>query len=229
MARNIGLECCHTNDFTTIGMLKISRLALALAVMLAARNTSAQTGTEPATNTSVTSLNPGDQVRIVVWRQAEFSGDFTVAPNGTINHPLYREVQVTGIPMPTVEERLRAFLTRYISNPQFVIQPLVKIIVGGEVRSPNVYSVPPETTIAQAVALAGGPTDRGDVRKLRIIRDGQEIQVDVTKADSDVARLQIRSGDQVLMPRRRTPFREYAAPLFSAAAAIAATLNIFIK
>jgi protein involved in polysaccharide export with SLBB domain len=71
------------------------------------------------------------------------SGDFTVAANGTINHPLYREVQVTGIPMSAVEDRLRTFLARYATNPQFVVLPLVKIIVGGEVRNPNVFSVPP--------------------------------------------------------------------------------------
>jgi polysaccharide export outer membrane protein len=105
----------------------------------------------------------------------------------------------------------------------------MKIIVGGEVRSPNVYSVPPETTIAQAIALAGGPTERGNPRKLRVIRDGQEIQIDLTRADSDVARLQIRSGDQILMSRRGPTAREYIGPILSGAAAIAATLNIFIR
>ena len=42
------------------------------------------------TSSSSQNLNPGDQVRIVVWRKAEFSGDFAVAANGTIAHPLYR-------------------------------------------------------------------------------------------------------------------------------------------
>ncbi|HLE56049.1 MAG TPA: polysaccharide biosynthesis/export family protein, partial [Rhodothermia bacterium] len=65
-------------------------------------------------------LNPGDQIRIMVWRNPELSGDFTVAANGTVNHPLYREVQVTGISMSAVEDRLRTFLARYTTNPQFV-------------------------------------------------------------------------------------------------------------
>ena len=215
----------HTT-YDPIRMPRITRFALLLCALFSAATASAQLQTaEPGT----TGLNPGDQVRIAVWRSPEFSGDFLVAPNGTISHPLYREIQVTGVSLTTVEERLRAFLTRYISTPQFVIQPLVKIIVGGEVRTPNVYSVPPETTIAQAVALAGGPTDRGNPQKLRVIRDGQEIPIDLTKADSDVGRLQIRSGDQILMPRRRTAAREYIGPMFSAVAAIAATINIFTK
>ena len=205
-------------------MLRFSRLAFVASVLFAA-NLSAQTSDAGA---SLSGLNPGDQVRIAVWRNPEFSGDFIVAPNGTISHPLYREIQVIGVPLTTVEERLRAFLTKYIASPQFVIQPLMKIIVGGEVRSPNVYSVPPETTIAQAVALAGGPTERGNPQKLRIIREGQEILVDLTRADSDVARLQIRSGDQILMSRRSARFREYIVPILSGAAALAATINIFV-
>jgi polysaccharide export outer membrane protein len=120
----------------------------------------------------ITQMNPGDQVRITVWRKPEMSGDFTVGGNGTILHPLYREVSVIGVPLTTVEERLRTYLTRYETNPQFVIQPLVRIVVGGEVRSPNILSVPPETTIAQAVALGGGPTERGRLDRVNVIREG---------------------------------------------------------
>jgi polysaccharide export outer membrane protein len=167
-------------------------------------------------------LNPGDQIRIVVWRNPEYSGDFSIASNGTITHPLYREVQVTGIPMASVEERLRTFLSRYLTNPQFVIQPLVRVIVGGEVRTPNIFSVPQETTIAQAVALAGGPTDRGDLRNVSVIRDRQAIKFDLGRPDSDAGVLQIRSGDQILVARKGASFLTVLGPVTSTIAAIAA-------
>jgi len=208
-------------------MPKISRLIAAAIFLVAGAPISAQTPTSETL--AVSSLNPGDQVRIAVWRQPEFSGDFTISGTGTINHPLYREIQVTGVPLSTVDERIRAFLTKYITNPQFVVQPLVRIVVAGEVRTPNVYSVPPETTIAQALALAAGPTDRGNLSKAKIVRDGQEIPVDLTRADSDVGRLQIRSGDQILIPRKSSGFKDYAGPLFSGIAAAAALVNIFLR
>src|SRR6476661_3509710 len=125
---------------------------------------------------AVDGLNPGDQVRIAVWRNPELSGDFTVAANGTLTHPLYREIQVTGIPISAVEDRLRTFLSRYTTNPQFVISPLVKVVVSGEVRTPNVLSVPPETTVAQAIVLAGGPTAAAQLGHVRLLRDRQEIK-----------------------------------------------------
>jgi polysaccharide export outer membrane protein len=174
-------------------------------------------------------LNPGDQVRILVWRNTELSGDFTVAANGTLMHPLYREVQVTGIPISAVEDRLRTFLTRYTKNPQFVVSPVVKIVVAGEVRSPNVFSVPPETTVAQAIVLAGGPTATAQLNHIRLVRDRQEILVDLSRADSQAASLQIHSGDQIFIPTKRNILRDYIGPLTSTIGAAAAITSIFIR
>lgn len=208
-------------------MIIFSRLVFAVVLILQATILSAQES--PVSEPRASALNPGDQVRIAVWRQPEFTGDFIVAGNGTITHPLYREIQVTGIPLATVEERLRTFLTRYVANPQFVVQPLVKIIVAGEVRSPNVYSVPPETTVAQAVVLAGGPTQLGRLDRVRLIRDGQETQVDLTSASSEIALLQIRSNDQVFVSKRTNLFRDTIVPVLSAIGAVAAVTNIFVR
>ena len=105
-------------------------------------------------------LAPGDSVRIVVWRKPEFSGDFVVAPNGSITHPLYRSVQVGGIPFATAEANVRRFLARFEENPEFVMEPLVRVAISGEVERPQVFAVRPETTIGEAVARAGGRTSR---------------------------------------------------------------------
>lgn len=200
------------------------RLAAAFAALfMAAAGSEAQ-----ATEGFPQGLAAGDQIRITVWRKPEMSCDCTVGGNGTIIHPLYREVQVIGVPLSTVEERLRTFLARYEQNPQFVIQPLVRIVVGGEIRTPNIYSVPPETTIAQAIAIAGGPTERGVLRDVRVIRDRQEIKIDVSRPDSDAAILQIRSGDQILIGRRGRSAIEYVAPITSSIAAVAAIIGIIV-
>jgi polysaccharide export outer membrane protein len=174
-------------------------------------------------------LEPGDQVRIIVYKGEEFSGLFTIAANGTIIHPLFRDVNVVGVPLSTVEDRIRTFLQKYQTNPQFVIEPLVRIIVGGEVRTPNVYRVPPQTTVAQAIALAGGPTDRASLSKVSIIRDRQEVRMDITRPDSDASILQIRSGDQILIGRRSPPVTNLVGVVASSVAAVAAVLSILLR
>src|SRR2546430_15375366 len=58
-------------------------------------------------------LRSGDMLRLSVWRHPELSGDFLVAPDSTVVHPLYQRVQVVGVPLPVVKERLRALLVTY--------------------------------------------------------------------------------------------------------------------
>ena len=212
---------------STIPMSRIIKSLLLLVSLVAAGNARAQS------TASSEGLNPGDQVRILVWGQnavqAGFSGDFMVAPNGTLVHPLYRDVQVTGIPLAAVEDRVRTFLTRYLTNPQFVVMPLLKVIVSGEVRTPNVLSVPSETTIAQAVVLAGGPTSNANTQHVKLLRDRQEIPIDLSRADSQAATLQVRSGDQILVPSKSNAFRDYIGPITSTIAAIAAITSIILR
>ncbi len=206
-------------------MHQFSRILLALLFIASSRQVVAQ----DAPAASGQTLNPGDLIRITVWRKPELSGDFAIGPSGTVIHPLYREVQVTGIPLSVVEDRLRTFLTRYETAPQFVIQPLVKVIVAGEVRTPNLFSVPPETTVAQAVALAGGPTERGLLNEVSLIRDRQIIRLDLSRPDAQVSLLQVRSGDQILVGRKGAAAREYFGPVASTIAAAAAIVSIFVK
>lgn len=190
----------------------------------------ATAGTAAAqTAASTEGLNPGDQLRIAVWRNPELSGDFMIAANGTITHPLYREIQVTGLPMSAVEDRLRTFLSRYTTNPQFVIQPLVRITVSGEVRTPQILGVPPETTVSQAVVLAGGPTATARLDNVRLLRGGQETVVNLASADAQAASLQIRSGDRIVVAARTNTFRDYISPAMTVIGAAAAITSIFLR
>ena len=107
--------------------------------------------------------------------------------------------------------------------------PLLKVVVSGEVRAPNVLSVPAETTIAQAVVLAGGPTASANTQRVKLLRDRQEIAVDLSRADSQAATLQIRSGDQILVPTKTNALRDYIGPITSTIAALAAITSIILR
>lgn len=157
-------------------------------------------------------LRPGDAVRITVWRNSELSGEFAVAADSTLRHPLYQDVQVAGLPLPLVRERLRGFLTRYEAKPEFVIEPLYRVAVGGEVRQPNLYALPPETTVVQAVAMAGGATREGSLKRVLLMRQGEEQLLDLTDPGAAFTQTFIRSGDQILVLRRRNFFRDYLVP-----------------
>ena len=171
-------------------------------------------------------LRPGDMLRITVWRHLEMSGDFAVAPDSTLVHPLYQAVKVAGAPLPVVRERLRGLLTTYEQGVEFVIEPLFAVTVAGEVRQPNLYQLPQGTTFAQAIARAGGPTELGRLDKVRVIRRDSTMDIDLGRGYSRYERLPIASGDQVLVGRRSgfNFMRDALYPLASLTAAVAAVL-----
>jgi polysaccharide export outer membrane protein len=171
----------------------------------------------PAPRTEAVTLSPGDSVRITVWRKPEFSGDFIVGSDGSITHPLYRTVRVGGVPFTTAEANVRTFLTRFEQDPQFVVEPLVRIAVSGEVGRPQVFAVRPETSIAEAVAQAGGPNQfakRDQVRVLRRDPNGgqRELYVNLLDPEAGSASARVHSGDQIVVERRRSFFREVFLP-----------------
>lgn len=202
------------------------RLLLLAGFMLTARAAPGQAVASPG---PAATLATGDVLRITVWRRPEFSGDFVIAPDGTITHPLYRSIRVGGVPMPEVESRIRAFLVRFEADPAFVLSPLLRVVVGGEVRQPNVYSVVPGTTLAQVLAMAGGPTERGRLDQVTVIRDLAPQMVDLTRPSLGTMNLEVRSGDQVVVARGTSFFRDVAAPAGSIIAALAAVTSVFVQ
>lgn len=174
-------------------------------------------------------LEPGDAVRIEVWRQPELSGEFMVDADGAIMHPLYRSIDAAGVEFDTLEARVETMLRRYESQPEFVVQPLLRVSVGGEVRQPSLYRLPPATTIAEAIAQAGGVSERGDLEDVRLFRGGREIEVDLTRPEQGYAQEPIRSGDQLYVQRRTSIFRDYIAPAGGLFAAAATIVNIIIS
>ena len=162
-------------------------------------------------------LTPGDSVRIEVWRKPEFSGDFVVAPDGTITHPLFRSVRVAGLPFATAEANLRTFLAQYEENPQFVMEPLIRVAVSGEVTRPLVFAARPETSIGEAVARAGGTTQFAARNRIRVIRlepngGQQQLVINLANASSTEGTLPVRSGDQIVVDRRKSFFRDILVP-----------------
>lgn len=171
----------------------------------------------PAPATDPVTLAPGDSVRVVVWRKPEMSGDFIVGPDGTITHPLYRSVRVGGIPFSTAEVNVRTFLARFEQDPQFVVEPLIRVAVSGEVGRPQVFAVRPETSIAEAVARAGGPNQFGNRSRVRVLRSEpggrlREFSVSLLDPKGSSAATRVHSGDQIVVDRRRSFFRDIFLP-----------------
>jgi polysaccharide biosynthesis/export protein len=197
------------------------RLLLTLLLALAAAPAAAQDTT--------TAVRPSDAIRLSVWRQPEFTGEFPIAPDGTILHPLLSQVRVVGRTREQVRTQLRDALQQFERDPQFVFDYLYRVGVTGEVRLPNLYNLPPETTIAQAVAAAGGVSEFGRLDQVRLIRAGREVVLDLRDPSPELTEMRIRSGDQIRVPRRGAGWRDLVglgASMVAAVASVVAAINI---
>jgi protein involved in polysaccharide export with SLBB domain len=149
-----------------------------------------------------------------------------IGADGTVIHPLFRAVRVAGVPIATAEANIRNFLLQYDQNPQFVMEPLLRVAVSGEVTRPNVFAVQPRTTISEAIARAGGTTQNGNRGKVRVIRSesGSEQRVFLANLQDPadpVASSAVRSGDQVVVDRRKSFFRDILIPTFTVIGSVA--------
>ena len=191
---------------------------LALAVL--PRGADAQSGSPEST------LKPGDVVRISVWDSPTLSGEFTVGPDGALKHPIYKQVNVSGVPLPQLTGQIETFLKTLQREPKVEVEPLVRVMLGGEIRAPNVYTLAPETTVAEAIARAGGPTDMGLMDQVTIVRGDRREIIDASATGARGGGMLIQSGDQILLGRKHNVLRDYIGPVASIAASIAAFINL---
>ena len=187
---------------------------------------SAQDSTTAGVAAAVQSLRPGDVVRITVWRQPELSGEFRITADGTIGHPLYQSVDVKNVTLAEATNRIRKYLTQLTNDPQVVIEPLLSVAVGGEVRQPGLYTLPLGTTLSQAVAQAGGGSDESVLKRVRLIRGARQVIIDLTDTKENRGAMPVRSGDQIFLERRGNTFRDIIGPVASILGAAAAIISV---
>jgi polysaccharide export outer membrane protein len=73
-----------------------------------------------------------------------------------------------------------------------------RVFVSGQVRTPGAYSIPENTTLLQALAFAGGPTERAALGRVRVIRLVKGKQTTVKSHLEDI----VRPGDTIIVPER---------------------------
>jgi polysaccharide export outer membrane protein len=78
------------------------------------------------------------------------------------------------------------------------VPPGEKVYITGQVRSPNAYSIRQGTTVLQALALAGGPTDRAATNRVKIRRMVGGEQKEIGAKLDDI----VQPGDTIIVPER---------------------------
>lgn len=151
-------------------------------------------------------LRPGDMLRITVWPNTELSGEFVIDEAGYVHLPVLAAVPVAGIPMDRVRDQLRRGYGEAMRNPVVNVTPVFSVIVTGAVQRPGVYAVTPTHSLFDVLGMAGGFHASANADRLRVVRPGEVIRFDAVRAlerGEDLDRIQLRSGDQIVVPQAR--------------------------
>jgi polysaccharide export outer membrane protein len=116
-----------------------------------------------------------DVLYINVWKEDALTRTITVRIDGKISLPLVQEIKAAGLTPLQLKEALVRKLREYLDNPNVSVTVVeansFKVYVSGYVRTPGVYRLRSETSVAQIIPMAGGFTEWANQKKILIIRN----------------------------------------------------------
>ncbi|HAS6165882.1 TPA: polysaccharide export protein [Vibrio vulnificus] len=124
-------------------------------------------------------LGTGDKIEIIVYGEDDLSMKLKIGKAGLVNFPYIGEVKLTGRTPSEIETEIENRLRGdYLLNPMVTVnlESFRLFYISGEVEQPNGYEYQPRLTVEQAIAMAGGFTDRADKGDINI-RSGSTLEL----------------------------------------------------
>ena len=128
-------------------------------------------------------LGAEDQIRVSVWENRELTLDLVVRPDGKISMPLIQDVVAEGQTATELANTIRQKLIAYVKEPVVSVILLQvnapRYFIIGNVVRPGTFPLRNETSVLQALSLAGGFTQFASPRSIKLIRNTtgkQEVQ-----------------------------------------------------
>ena len=131
-------------------------------------------------------LGPGDKVTISIWGISQEDATYEINQSGFIKPTGQSKITLKGISYEKAKELLRSrFSQFYRFRPEefavtITFARTINVNIYGEVFSPGTFTIPATNTAFNALLAAGGPTDIGSLRNIKLIRNnGGTQQMDV--------------------------------------------------
>ncbi|MBI3652043.1 MAG: polysaccharide export protein [Acidobacteria bacterium] len=158
-------------------------------------------------------LGPDDEIAVRILGQPDYSLEKTkVSPVGRIYHPLLGDVEVAGLTVAKLTEKLTSDFSQYILNPKVSVSLVeansAKIGVLGDVTHPGIVVMTRPMTVLEALSASGGVSDFGSKSDVTVLRQNgydrpQMLKVNVKrimegKADTE-ENLRLQAGDTIIV------------------------------
>lgn len=122
-------------------------------------------------------LGAGDVVIIDIWGASQESFESTISPDGTVTIEGVGPIKLGGLSVSEATSRLKAKLGQYYADCSVSLSVgetrTIQVQVLGEVVMPGSYSISSLATAFNALYLAGGISDVGTLRDIKVYRSGK--------------------------------------------------------
>ena len=193
----------------------ISAISLVLLLMLTPKLSAQVTPTTPTYT-----LRPGDRLKLDVLDVPEYSSEYQVGIDGTLNLPVIGIVDVQGLSIEQLDDLITNLYSRFVVEPEITVNMIAyrpfTIAIAGEVARPGSYTLEPSNnpnsliqlpTVTDIIQLAGGITRSASVRQVKLrrsIRGKQQLfhlnLWELFTSGDLTQNLLLQDGDSIIIP-----------------------------
>src|SRR5438105_5399682 len=158
-------------------------------------------------------LASGDVVKLTFSAAPELNQSQKVRADGKLSLPLVGEVDASGKTVGQLQGELIQLYKSQLKTPEITVSletSVTTVVVSGAVSKPGKFAFERPTTVFQAIMQAGGPSEFGTLKHVRLVRTvngvqkSQVMNVHDTLVGQGTKPFYVRDGDVIYVPQ--TPF-----------------------
>jgi polysaccharide export outer membrane protein len=148
-------------------------------------------------------LGSEDLLEVRVYGEGDLSGNYRIAPDGTIDFPFVGRIVMSGLTVGEVQQEIvKRLKAGYLNNPQVTVMIREwnsrKVSVLGQVQRPGLVAYFPNMTIVDAIVSAGGFTGTAAKNSVNLRRE-------VSGKDAGAKKVEIRTFPVADITEGRAP------------------------
>lgn len=121
-------------------------------------------------------LGPGDVVFVDIYGASQKSVQGTISPDGYLTIEGFGPVQIGGLTVSQANAQVKSQLGKRYSSSKIRLSVgqtrTITVNIMGEVKKPGTYTLSAFATVFNALYLAGGISDLGTLRNIKVYRNG---------------------------------------------------------
>ncbi|MBT0653090.1 polysaccharide biosynthesis/export family protein [Geomobilimonas luticola] len=156
-------------------------------------------------------VGPGDILSVTIYGRSDLAGlggkGSRVDVNGTIQLPLLGSIQVAGLSLQQIRDRLQDAFKQYLRDPSVVVEVVEykshPLYLLGQFKQSGTHYMDRSINLLQGLALGSGLDSTANLRGARLLRDKKIMPVDIYSLLHDGDQSQnvwLQPGDTIYVP-----------------------------